>query len=59
MTGALYADSQATVKNIIFTIAQLQEIDSDLEFYILHEGTDQLECCHTSKWFGVSAWIFL
>ena len=43
MTGALYADSQATVKNIIFTIAQLQEIDSDLEFYILHEGTDQLE----------------
>ena len=43
MTGALYADSQATVKNIIFTIARLQEIDSDLEFYILHEGTDRLE----------------
>ena len=44
MTGALYADSQATVKNIIFTIACLQNIDPTLEFYILHEGTDQLEC---------------
>ena len=43
VTGALYADSQTTVKNIIFTIAWLQEIDSDLEFYILHEDTDHLE----------------
>jgi hypothetical protein len=43
MTGVLYADSQATVKNIIFTIARLQEIDPTLELYILHEGTDRLE----------------
>jgi hypothetical protein len=40
MTGALFADSQATVKNIIFTIACLQKIDPTLELYILHEGTD-------------------
>ena len=43
MTGALYADSQATVKNIIFTIARLQTIDQTLGLYILHEGTDRLE----------------
>jgi len=43
MTGALYADSQATVRNIIFTIACLQEMDPALGFYILHEGTDWLE----------------
>ena len=43
ITGALYADSQATDKNIMFTIARLQKIDPDLEFYILHEGTDRLE----------------
>ena len=43
MTGALYADSQATVKNIIFTIARLQHIDPILDLYILHEGTDRLE----------------
>jgi len=33
LTGALYADSQATVKNI----------DPMLDFYILHEGTDWLQ----------------
>jgi len=44
MTGALYADSQTTVKNIIFTIAHLQNIDPTSKFYILHEGTDWLEC---------------
>ena len=43
MTGALYADTQATVKNIIFTISRLQKIDPTSKFYILHEGTDQLE----------------
>ena len=43
MTGALYADSQATVKNIFFTIARLQNIDPILDLYILHEGTDRLE----------------
>jgi len=44
MTGALYADCQAMVKNIFFTIACFQNIDPTLDFYILHEGTDQLEC---------------
>jgi hypothetical protein len=43
LTGPLYADSQATVKNIIFTIARMQVIDPDLLFYILLEGTDRLE----------------
>ncbi|KAH9856504.1 hypothetical protein C2E23DRAFT_713009, partial [Lenzites betulinus] len=43
ITGALYADSQAIVKNIIITIARLQLVDEDLPFYIIHEGTDRLE----------------
>jgi hypothetical protein len=44
LTDALYADSQATVKNIFFTIARLQNIDPILDLFISHEGTDQLEC---------------
>jgi hypothetical protein len=43
LTGALYADSQAIVKNIIFCVARLQIISGDLEFFIIHEGTDRLE----------------
>ena len=43
MTGALYADSQAIVKNIIITLARLQEVDPDLPFFIILEGTDRLE----------------
>lgn len=43
LTGPLYGDSQATVKNIIFTIARMQMMDSNLSFYILLEGTDCLE----------------
>ena len=43
MTGALYADSQAIVKNIIITLSRLQEVDPDLPFYIIFEGTDRLE----------------
>jgi hypothetical protein len=43
LTGALYADSQAIVKNIIFCIARLQLIDGNLKFYIILEGTDRLE----------------
>ncbi|KAJ6579361.1 hypothetical protein B0H10DRAFT_2198716 [Mycena sp. CBHHK59/15] len=42
-TGALYADSQSIVKNIIFVIARLKAINPDLKFYIIHEGTDRLE----------------
>jgi hypothetical protein len=43
LTGALYADSQAIVKNIMFCIARLQLIDGNLKFYIILEGTDRLE----------------
>ncbi|KAJ3539797.1 hypothetical protein NMY22_g4564 [Coprinellus aureogranulatus] len=43
LTGALYADTQAVIKNIIFTIARMQEIDEDLLLHILQEGTDRLE----------------
>ncbi|KAJ7498376.1 hypothetical protein B0H11DRAFT_1856325 [Mycena galericulata] len=43
VTGFLYADSQAVVKNIIFTIARMQALNPNLKFYILLEGTDRLE----------------
>ena len=43
LTGALYADTQAIVKNIIFTTARLKLISPNLEFFILLEGTDRLE----------------
>jgi hypothetical protein len=43
LTGALYADTQATIKNLFFTTARLQLISPDLRFYIIHEGTDRLE----------------
>lgn len=43
MTGALYADSQAIVKNIAFVTARLQDVDPDLPFYIILDGTDGLE----------------
>ena len=43
LTGPLYADCQMVVKNIIFTIARLQEIDPNAELFIIHEGTDRLE----------------
>ncbi|KAF8868485.1 hypothetical protein BD779DRAFT_1596146 [Infundibulicybe gibba] len=43
LTGALYADSHAIVKDIIFTIARLQEIDPKIPYHIIHAGTDRLE----------------
>ncbi|KAF8872535.1 hypothetical protein BD779DRAFT_1679648 [Infundibulicybe gibba] len=43
MTSALYADSQAIVKNVLFTVARLQLIDLKIKYYILLEGTDRLE----------------
>ncbi|KAF8126233.1 hypothetical protein K438DRAFT_1508813, partial [Mycena galopus ATCC 62051] len=43
MTGPIYSDSQAVVKNIIFVIAEMQLLDPDLKFYITLEGTDRLE----------------
>jgi len=43
MTSALFADSQAIVKNIIFTVARLQLVDPNIDYHILFEGTDRLE----------------
>ena len=43
LTNALYADTQATVKNIIFTVVWMKEIDPEKAFYILLEETDRLE----------------
>lgn len=40
LTGALYADSQAIVKNIKFTIAKLQLIDGKIKYFIILEGSD-------------------
>ena len=43
LTSALLADSQAVVKNVLFTLARIQNIDQDATYYILFEGTDRLE----------------
>ena len=43
LTSALLADSQAIVKNIIFTLARMQTINPDASYYVLLEGTDRLE----------------
>jgi hypothetical protein len=43
MTGALYADSQAIVKNIFFLVARSQLVDRDISLHLLFEGTDRLE----------------
>ena len=43
LTSALLADSQAIIKNIFFTLARIQTINPDANYFILHEGTDRLE----------------
>jgi hypothetical protein len=45
LTGALYTDSQAIVKNIIYTVTCLQLLDKTgkIPYYILLDGTDRLE----------------
>ncbi|KAF8151692.1 hypothetical protein B0H34DRAFT_618278, partial [Crassisporium funariophilum] len=40
LTSALYADSQAIVKSILFSLARLQLIDPSMDLF---EGTDRLE----------------
>jgi hypothetical protein len=57
-TGPLYADSQATIKNIIFTIAKLQILNPNLKFYIILEGTDRLEVVYASA-FVFPHWFHL
>jgi hypothetical protein len=43
LTNALYPDTQATVKNIMFTVARMKQVDPEKALYILLEGTDQLK----------------
>lgn len=43
LTRPLYADTQATIKNIYFVVARLQLISPTLKFYLIHEGTDRLK----------------
>jgi hypothetical protein len=43
MTSALYADSQAVVKDIYFCIAKQKLLNPQAEFHIIHCGTDRLE----------------
>lgn len=43
MTSALYADSQAAVKDVYFCVAKQKLLNSHSDFYIIHCGTDRLE----------------
>ncbi|KAJ3775493.1 hypothetical protein FB446DRAFT_609311, partial [Lentinula raphanica] len=43
LTSALYADSHAIVKNIIFTVAKLTLDNPDTSYYIILDGTDRIE----------------
>ncbi|KZV81507.1 hypothetical protein EXIGLDRAFT_779657 [Exidia glandulosa HHB12029] len=43
LTGALYADTQATIKNIFVVVARLKRINPQYKLFLLLEGTDRLE----------------
>ena len=43
MSGALYADGQAIVKNIVFSLVKQQILNETQDFYIILDGTDRLE----------------
>jgi hypothetical protein len=43
MTSALYADSQAIVKDVFFCVAKQKLLDPLANLYIIHCGTDRLE----------------
>ncbi|KZV79434.1 hypothetical protein EXIGLDRAFT_707060 [Exidia glandulosa HHB12029] len=43
LTGALYADTQATIKNIFVIVARLKRINPQYKLFLLLEGTDRLE----------------
>lgn len=45
MTSALYADTQAAVKDVIFCIAKQKLLDPSQPFYIIQVGSDRLEMC--------------
>ncbi|KZV94398.1 hypothetical protein EXIGLDRAFT_767145 [Exidia glandulosa HHB12029] len=42
-TGALYADTQATIKNIFVIVARLKRMNPQYRLFLLLEGTDRLE----------------
>jgi hypothetical protein len=43
MTGALYADTQAIVKNIVFSLTKQQILHASQNFYIILDRTNRLE----------------
>ncbi|KAG8718339.1 hypothetical protein FRC09_012817 [Ceratobasidium sp. 395] len=43
LSGQLFYDIQASIKNVIFCVAKTQLIGSDTPFYLLQTGTDRLE----------------
>ncbi|EJD34054.1 hypothetical protein AURDEDRAFT_21593, partial [Auricularia subglabra TFB-10046 SS5] len=43
LTGVLFADTKATIKNIYFIVTCLQLLNPDYLLYIILEGTDRLE----------------
>jgi hypothetical protein len=43
MSNQLYGDSQTMVKNIIFTVAKQQDLDSTAKVNAYHDGTDPVE----------------
>ncbi|KAG8769712.1 hypothetical protein FRC12_004790 [Ceratobasidium sp. 428] len=43
ITGQLFYDIQASIKNAIFCVAKTQLVGSELPFYLLQTGTDRLE----------------
>lgn len=43
MTSALYADSQAVVKNEYFCVAKQKSLDPKANYYVFQDGSDRLE----------------
>ena len=43
MSGALYADGQLIIKNIVFSLAKQQILDDTRDFHIILDGTNCLE----------------
>ena len=45
ITSALYSNSQATVKDILFCVAKQKLLDPSKPFYLIQVGSDRLEAC--------------
>ena len=50
LTSALYADTQATVKNIVVTVMRMRKVGPEKALYLLLEGTDRLEGLFGDCW---------